>query len=538
MLTMNVDKPTVGGGLANDGYNTILKEAYSYFKENGINMVGDFQDILTEDTFFKKFTGFLSQDMSADESKQVEQLCENARLGILQESVVNQISPLAGLSMPTVRKMWTKVAMKNAIPTETAKVPSFQISWMEPYLTDADGVKHALPDALKAGSAKVGGLKKLATTKYNVGDAVNLLTENSAQEVLGDAIITKLYISEYTITVPNDVSTEDKVVPCRIQFDLNTGTISEAVETLSAHADDANKVAVTDQLFGKVNWKTGEVTTTALGGLITKIVFDGALSQENNTRTSSVSFDIDKKQIDIPVGEHINAPLPIEWLTDTMAMYNIDGTVECVDLMSGVTAQNLDVEIIEKLIGSFDELDAETKASFLSEFDVKPTAGFSGSPTEWRKEIRTTIDHLAIRLKSKYNRTNGYFVIFGNPIDVNLIPNVQWSIKAATGTHNNVSIDYDFGVVTSSNTFKVVSTDNIVDGKLYVFFVPSTDKFMTYKYYPYMFNVERGTYSDPVKGNVPNIMMTKRHTIEELVPIIGAITVQNNTGSTTSQYAS
>ena len=53
---------------------------------------------------------------------------------------------------------------------------------------------------------------------------------------------------------------------------------------------------------------------------------------------------------------------------------------------------------------------------------------------------------------------------------------------------------------------------------------------MTYKYYPYTFNVERG-YRDPNMPNVPSLMMTKRHALEEFTPLICKITIKNNVGA-------
>ena len=50
--------------------------------------------------------------------------------------------------------------------------------------------------------------------------------------------------------------------------------------------------------------------------------------------------------INIPTGQHLNAPLPIEALNDMMALYQIDGTKEAVDLMTNVLAKRLDLEVL------------------------------------------------------------------------------------------------------------------------------------------------------------------------------------------------
>jgi hypothetical protein len=229
--------------------------------------------------------------------------------------------------------------------------------------------------------------------------------------------------------------------------------------------------------------------------------------------------------------------LPIEFLQDTLALYNIDATVESVDLMSQVTAQKLDLEIIK----FFDDSFITSGSPYVGAFDTKPSAGFAGTPTEWRKEIRTMINWWADKLKTDALFTEGYFVIYGNPLDINLIPDINWQFKAvgagAQGERGGVTINYDFGVMTFNNIFQVVSSDNVPQGELTMFFVPTTDKYMTYKYYPYTFNIEKGGYINDQMPNVPSIMMTKRHTIEELIPMQVKIKILNNNGNIVSSYA-
>ena len=145
----NYDSPTVKSTQKSDGFSAILKEAYEYFSENNVEMVSGYSDILSEDALFSEYVNKLTKGLDADETSQISQILENQRFVTLQESTINQISPISGLAMPTVRKMWSKTALKNAIPTETAKVPAFTISWMSPYLRTPDGVKHDLPKAVR-----------------------------------------------------------------------------------------------------------------------------------------------------------------------------------------------------------------------------------------------------------------------------------------------------------------------------------------------------------------------------------------------------
>jgi hypothetical protein len=539
----NFDSPTVKKPSRSDGYSAILKEAYEYFSESNIDMVSGYSEILSEDALFNEYVNRLTKGLDADETAQIHQILENQRLVTLQESTVNQISPISGLAMPTVRKMWSKTALKNAIPTETAKVPAFTISWMSPYLRTPDGTKHQLPKAVRNQNdldeqPKVYGEEIAIPTEVGANLFELTLGEGGkeAAKINNDAINPKIKIHTVTLTVPTDDGETTKEVV--VNAGLNVSNMFNVqVEEMSAHTNPADRVKVTDQLIGSLNCETGDFTMMSAMGKITGFTFYGTLTHENNMRGDSVSFDIEKKDIRIGTGAHLQAPLPIEFLQDTLALYNIDATVESVDLMSQVTAQKLDLEIIK----FFDDSFVTSGSPYVGAFDVKPSAGFAGSPTEWRKEIRTIINWWADKLKTSALFSEGYFVIYGNPLDINIIPDINWQFRAVgqgtQGERGGVTINYDFGVMTFNNIFQVVSSDNVPQGELTMFFVPTTDKYMTYKYYPYTFNIEKGGYINNQMPNVPSILMTKRHTIEELIPMQVKIKILNNNGKIISNYA-
>jgi hypothetical protein len=519
MLTVNNFQPTVKRNSNNDGFAEILREAFEYFSENNVQMVSGFSEILGEDALFSEYVSRMTTGLTADESEQLEQILENARLTMLQESTVSQVTPLVGLSMPTVRKMWVKTALKNAIPTETAKVPSFTISWMEPYMRDQDGTKHPLPQSLR-------GMNSLAekpplTDEFIAVPADNqdLLALSGASVVNHDAIDPILFIDQVKM---ENASGTVETVKADLKLSIESGFYGQV------KASDGT----TDQLFGTIDLESGIFSVASVKGAVKEFNFKGWLTQENNTRTQSVSFDIRRKDIRIGTGSHLNAEMPIEWLQDTLALYNIDATVEVVDIMSNVVAQKLDQEIITFFEDSF----KQSGSPFVGKFDVKPAAGFAGSPTEWRHELRTTIEWWATKLKSYTLFTQGYFVIYGNPLDINLMPDINWQFKSVQGERGGVNVNYDFGVMTANNIYQVVASENVPQGKLTMFFVPNVDNYMTYKYYPYTFNIEKG-YISPQNMNVPSIMMTKRHTIEELIPMQVQIEILHNDGSLISNYA-
>jgi hypothetical protein len=51
------------------------------------------------------------------------------------------------------------------------------------------------------------------------------------------------------------------------------------------------------------------------------------------------------------------------------------------------------------------------------------------------------------------------------------------------------------------------------------------------KYFPYVYQLERTGYQDPNNPNVPAIMMSKRHALQNFVSACAKVTIVGNTGS-------
>jgi hypothetical protein len=495
-----------------DTYSTILREASDFFAGQRIHMIGNgFDEILSEQSLFETYVEKLSKGLTADEAVQIGQLMENSRLQIMQESSVGGIQPIAALSMPTVRKMWVKVALKNAIPTEAVKAPKFAISYMEPYLLNGDGSKVKLPEGLRQEGNSHAEKRSLSKAAINLpAEEIDLMAPVGASKAIGDAI-DPIFFVEY-VTIEKADGSEEKV-KVHLAADIRKNIVGEVA------ASDGTR----DTLFATVDFVEGIFSARSLKDKIVAVELRGHLTAENNTKGQSVSFDIKTKDVTIGTGVHLNAPLPIEWLQDTMAMYQIDGALEVVDLMSNVHAQKLDQEIREFLEESFELSGSPYKAAF----DVRPSAAFAGSPKDWREELKTVIDHIAIKMKNDTAFSNGKYVLIGNPLDLNLLTNVDWVFNSVTDERGGVEVDFNIGAYSGSQRYELVASANVPAGKIRMIFIPSSPKLMTYKYYPYTFNVEKG-YIDPNRPNVPSIMMTKRHTIEELMPLAAEVEIINN----------
>jgi hypothetical protein len=538
-----------------DGFSDVLREAAEFFADKGIQMTSHqgMEEILSEQTLFNEYKEHLLEGMEPDQIENFNQLMDNARTTMLQEASVSGVQQIAGLSMPTIRKMWAKVALKHAIPTQVVATPRFAISYTKAYLMDAEGNKKELPDAINY----LGNTEAQLPRFRNPAAGLSLpmtdfklfeMPKGEGFEVeglKGTDTIDKVFYVEHVVCdkaavlaaaaelpeVPADIDE----VTLRVHIKTDLQALIYAKVAIPVQFTDPVTGIVTrygevyDTLLGKVDYSEGKMTLMSSNGLITAVMIDARLSQEANDYGQSVSFDVLTKDVTIGVGSHLNAPLPIEWLQDTMAIYNIDGAAEVVDLMSQTVAQQLEIEIYNFLAKSIEV----NNVQYLGEFNMVPSAGYNGTPKSWREELKTVIDYYAIKMKSDAKFHGGKFMIIGNPIDMQIIPNVDWVFNHTSDQMSGVDVSFNLGAFSGANKYEMVSSDLVPAGAFIMFFVPGIDRLMTYKYYPYTFNVERG-YRDPNMPNVPSLMMTKRHALEEFTPLICRITIRNNVGQVPS----
>jgi len=530
-----------------DGASNIIREAHDFFQGERIQMTtkDGFNEILTSGNLFKNYVSRLAEGLNPDDVESFTQLLENTRVHILQEGVIAGIQQVSALSMPMIRKAWPRIGMRNAIPTEAVKTPQFAITYLTPYLVKQDGTKLELPKALRnpATSGQVLDRKWLLIDPAAVAPApgafptvpvpndetgVNLISDTPGAQLNADTVDTVLHLSAVTLqTTPGDALTDFKVT-CELRLSPE-GRLFGNVQGTAPVGHPAAGTLVKDTILGDVDLQTGVILLQSMKGNVASVEVTGFITDENNNHGDSVTFEIGKKDVKIGTGAHLNAPLPVEFLQDNMAIYNIDGALKVTDIISQVHAQKVDQELLQFLDKSMARTVA-AGASYTGSFDVRPAQQYNGSPTEWRNELRIVIDWFATKMKQDSSMHTGRFALIGNPLDLMLIPNVDWVFTAAQEEQGGVDVNYSIGAYAGPNSFTLVASDNVPSGKIKMIFIPGNADLMTYKYYPYTFNVEQG-YRDPRTPLVPNIMVTRRDTKEELTPMIAEITILGNNGS-------
>ena len=499
---------------SNDEFSQRLAEAQEFFAEkHGTNIIGrDIETVLTTTSLFEDYKDKLTEGFDSNTAEDLSTLLDSTREQCLKESVAG-VQPYAALTMPILVKLWARLAMKYAIPTEPVTKPAFSVAFMKPYMYDADGNKVYLPEGINTTPEKnFDKLSKLRLVDEITADGgkivdYDLFTGLTPEKKPGDTIDRKFTVTSVTIG-----GTE---IPTNIKLDINRRLYDEIV------VDDGT--GDTDIILGSVDLEKGTLNLTAMKNTIDSVKILGWVSSESHNTAVNIGFDIDRKDIEIGTGSHIEANIPLELLQDVKAMYQVDGAAEVVDIMSNVSAQKVDLDIIEFL----DRAYQSTDAMFSKSFDVYPHGTFAINPSEWLEGLKKVIDYVAQSMKNQFKSYDGYFVIVGNPLDTMIIPNVNWTFQNVSDEMNGVNVTYSLGAVSGANRYSVISSDLMEQGKLKIFLVPTTDKYKTFVYYPYTFNVVNN-YLNTRMQNVPSIMLTRRYTLEEFTPIIGEIEIKNN----------
>lgn len=557
-------------------YNTVLTETSDFFAAQGISIIGEgYKEIATSPVLFESYVDQLTEGCSADSAAVMAQLMANTNTSILRESSTTGIQPVASLSMPVIRKLWPKFALKDALKTEVAKTPRFVISYTAPYMfrADAEGNEERvyLPKGIASSTYDVpSALRKSVTERHTIelaagaASSIDFAFKNGVDGDKDPAVVIANTPSAVKVQPLDElffeaavyVKTADKAFVAGKTYykaddhsvinDGNSGTWTtdalerEAVKIGKRLGVYGNAVYpfAGGQLIVQFDGANHTALFAAIGGAV-HIEAYAAVSSEYNEDSWSVGLDIKRQDIDIPTGKHLNAPLPIEALNDMMALYQIDGTKETVDLMTNVFAQQLDKEVLDFLSKSwlnqpgneaFQRDGYPGATEYYLTFDCKPAAGFAGSPKFWREEIRPMIDFMAQKIKNQTYLQSGMFNIVCNPLDAQILANVDWQFRGGQGGNmDGVDADYSVGTYVGANSYKVIASVNVPAGKMFVVFIPSGDTQMTYKYYPYSFSTELG-YVDSNRSRTPSIMMTKRHTFNEFIPAIGVIGILHNDG--------
>lgn len=520
-----------GFDVKRDSFSQNLAEANEFFATTyKTNVIGsDFASVITNENLYSQYVARLTEGFRDDKmASQVETLLENAREEILSETALSGIQPFHSLTVPMLVKLWARLTLTQAIPTEPTKTPAFTVPYVKPFMLDVDGNRIELPEGINNIPEKAIGLVKLKeavtltsgkTTNYDLFTGVTKKRDgideidrnfNVVSIKYPDAKGEEVALDRNSITAGSTRVDDKGNIFFKVKYEDKT-------VTTTIHEDS---------VFGHVDFTTGKLDLLSTKGNATEAKIRGYVSSEQHTTSIQVQLEIARKDIQVGTAAHIEGQIPVESAQDLRAMYDVDGASMITEIMTNVNAQKVDLDILEFL----EKTHQSSGAQFTKTFSVYPSSQYAMDPDQWLKGLRRTIDYVATSIKNQFKSYDSYFVIVGNPLDVDLIPNVEWTFRNIDGELNGIDVQYSLGAIRGSNHYRVVASDLIPQGELTILGVPTRNDYKSVVFYPYAFNVT-DKYLNTRNAAVPSIMMTRRYTLEEFQPMIGKVKVLHNDGT-------
>jgi hypothetical protein len=555
----------------------------------------DFKDVLAEDSLFGRYTELLATGLQDEDKEIFTQMAQNGRTEAL-EHALGTVAPMSFLQTPMLRKSWARLAMTKALPTEAVEKPKFTINYLHPWIKDLQGNKHYVPENLMDVDTAVSKVRLAEDVLFTFIDkcfSMNLLSGFDV-DAYGADLTTRKY--EKSSNLPAKYAEALKMVKPNDELDVNVSVISATFKTDAVDAgktviyngakvqlDTAAKlldgttptaadltktvkiecatrtgaikgvvsmdlevdaacvggtpsesavITLVESIYGDVDVKTGRLTLMNVSDLLDSIKIKAYVSSVMNNATIQVGFDIRDKEIHIGPGEHLEAPVPNEYITDLLRMFSLNGVSRLVEILSNFLAQKMDLDGVNFVDEMVDEaIESAPQGMFTRAFSAKPVGNYQLNPAEWPKMLTKVLDHLSMSIINTYHYEQGYFVALCNPIDAALVPEISWVFKGNGGAeYAGVNANLSFGSYQGINSWKVVSSPNVPQGAIRVLFIPTVADQMTYKCYTYSFMLEQAGsgYNSPQNTYVPTILTSRRYAYVNVLPGAGRVTITNN----------
>lgn len=551
-MLINTNEPTPGligdiAGDSNSGFKQMMVKLRESFQGDGIhlNYLSDFKTILENENLSEQYMDILMEDYDTDTTDKncllkedagiagtsykninannyakLQALMQNSAKELLLESQqTGSLMPIVGLNLPLLKLYWIKNVWKDLIPTAVAPSQTFRKDIEREYVMGPDKVKHYLPESFKEGM----DLFKSARTPLTVDEIAvpatdfDLITASGGSIALDDTVSRQFFVSYIKYTDKDGA--EKELDGLRIRVDSGTNQFSYKIREFGP--DGKPKVYTT--LFGEIDFETGMLQ--AQGNKIISIKVDGYLSTENNASTISVGWDKTGREFTIPDSEHLGTTLTKERVRDEKVIYNIDSATKVTQQMVNFLGFMRDVKIQDYLDKSRDRI-RNTDLYIETTWDVKPPVSTMKGPTEWKFELKETLDRLCMKLAKILQLEDIMFTVVGSQESVRLLDNVNW-MYGKDSIVGGVKIGYNIGIYNGQRSFRIASSDRIQDDRLRIFVYPTGGNYMMYQLFEYQFCITN-EYRTSDNYRLPSVCVFDRYLIDELIPIQGSIDIQNN----------
>lgn len=549
---------TVGGfnnGVAKNNFDAIFTESYDNLMNKGVDLMVDVNNLIRNKAVFGAFKDQMLGELKlecanmenddptaygthASRYQQVSDMFDNCCEDLVKESTrIGNLLPIKAIDFPVLVKQALKLATNDIMQTEVTRTPIIKKHLEQTYIVDgSDKTKRwrypqcffndDFKEIYKAGK----GLP-IDTTPVAIADLknFNIVEKLTTGDIKRDNITFNLQITKAIFTDAAGVDIEIPLNPAmRINMSDNTWLGGKVQRTITDST--GAQVEVNDLIMGMIDFNTNTTSINNTTGQITKVVFDGFLSNELNERFVTFDYAREEREWKIEDGTRVDVPYSLEELEDAKALMDIDLYKKTYNNLSDYLVQMEDSDVLAWLDEQYDlyngvEVDMLGFEGFVTErvFDCDSTSITTALPVEYiEKMLKFAIDGLIVDIADNSKLEDMTFVIYGNPRYIRLLnPYVNWVTRPGS-TSNGVKLDYSYGIMTSGDVkVQVVSTKKVnakydADAKLHkgIRIIPfpldkSSFTFKHYKYTTHILTAQNSAYRSPSRATGGSINIFK-----------------------------
>ena len=556
----------VGNDMKSDsdlGFKSEVKSVLESYSANGVDIPFEFGSMLKNARVREEFNAMLMESMVSDPTltsatvskapfysnyaDRYQQLLENSESTIAIEAVTQGYSPIVAYSPFFLKKQWVSCVFKDILMTEVPASPVINLAYEKRYIKTQEGAEYEIPQIFydkeamnvlmdAATGLKFNETKKIALPLKNVDvltpDYIpGIVVKDRSETLTGDIRIVKV---EIDVSEGADGSVL-KEVPCDIRTDVTTHNWINGKIQVASQSDPSRIVSST--IIGNVDFVAGTVTIFCDNDRIKSVWIGGTTANRFNERSLDVIRRVEQIQHVMPEsGPRFNTAITIEEAADALALQKIDMIADNVEYMGRSLAEFEDFEIRTFLWNSYDVQKAAQEQgvkihnydSLVEEgtFNLLPYDTYTHNISDWTKDSREYFERLISKLKQKLKTPDIVIVAVCNPELVRFLQNgIEWVFTDDTQIAG-IKIDYNFGVLTSSQDRVHIVTTQYMDPNEGIRFIviPLTKELITYKHYKYNMVIDRG-YRHAIHDLVPNVMATHRTLTFEVLPVQGKLNI-------------
>lgn len=531
------------------------EEAYGSLRDFFVNESCDRDSLTTEEY--------------ADHVAMMEQLFENDRNGVINESGVGNLAlynPIIGMAFPMHKfLLMSNVFDNGGISKSVANTPKFTITMENRIMITPDGEEIDLfydQEKIKDAFDATVPFKviEMQLPEQGTTDLIQAIGAGSQDNIAIESHISAIKVAVITQpavynpdgqSVQTPAQTEDVWINVKYEFtpyygDGDKRYINQSIRIDNNVTDKHHKDAppVVDYLSGMMH--KNQLVMQTNGGNIKAVRFTARKDTSNGlVNTPKVDWKQHSKLVEIGTAIPINIPISPEIVKDVQALYGENQLSKLMSIVKDVMGNHKDDTIKQHLDQSFMTMDKRQRFTDKVNFAVNGSYTIS-DPVTWRHSIfMDKLDSMATDMIQVWNDPNVDVTVIGRTDLIRkILPGDIKYMTEAPGNIGPVALGFKKNIYTTDNRrYEFISTDKIRTSRntgywsgngnnpndLIILLKPrGTDRimYMVYDYQLYIANDIRNA----ANPTLPAIHSFDRWKFEEYQPVQGRLEVLNPSG--------